>query len=89
MVLADFRPEKVASKNRPLTSAFASEVLAFGSERGKSGSGRTSLDSAGLVHIGGYVGGVAAWLALAITFGWRRRPWVVALSLFQLWSRSS
>jgi hypothetical protein len=27
--------------------------------------------------IGGYVGGVAAWLALAAVFGWRRRPWVV------------
>ena len=27
--------------------------------------------------IGGYFGGVAAWLALAATFGWRRRPWVV------------
>ncbi len=27
--------------------------------------------------IGGYVGGVAAFLALAAMFGWRRRPWVV------------
>jgi hypothetical protein len=27
--------------------------------------------------VGGYVGGMAAWLALAATFGWRRRPWVV------------
>ena len=27
--------------------------------------------------LGGYVGGIAAWLALAATFGWRRRPWVV------------
>jgi hypothetical protein len=27
--------------------------------------------------VGGYVGGVAAWLALAAAFGWRRRPWTV------------
>jgi Bacterial membrane protein YfhO len=27
--------------------------------------------------IGGYVGGVAAWLALAAVFGWRRRPIIV------------
>jgi Bacterial membrane protein YfhO len=27
--------------------------------------------------IGGYVGGVAAWLALAAVFGWRRRPRIV------------
>jgi hypothetical protein len=27
--------------------------------------------------VGGYVGGVAAWLALAAAFGWRRRPWIV------------